>query len=341
MTKRERGIVKSVTWVKKLGDNLDMCKIVIDFDELVIFYDYQDLIPFDGKEVLYTTRPDIVEGMPATVVCELVLLSTVQVVPTVENIKLCPINDTRSTCNFDFKDVQFGQFYPNSIFIVVEWKEGKSTKSKWVDFVCLDKHSKRFNLKMFNPALQEGATLSVLDDLIGKYVMADITSTKYGLQTKAVESLITGLEATPSVAIAKEYVQRVINADIGLTELNEKHNLVQFLESTIDCEPGFALVRIATLLKFIDTVDNCTVGLAIDSMKRAAICEQLYRLPSKYEYSDEVKNIMFVSRIRTLMADELITALLDERLESDDQTVRAYRTIKSMVHEIIELKFQV
>ena len=96
MIERLQGKVENISIIRHIGDNLDLCSMQIDFDNLKIFYDANDLMQFVGKEVEYTTRPDVIDGHAELVICELAVLSTIQTVASTENVKLIPEGNKRT-----------------------------------------------------------------------------------------------------------------------------------------------------------------------------------------------------------------------------------------------------
>ena len=339
MIQRLQGRVEKVTFVKNLGESLDQCYIVIDFDEYVIFYDSNELMQFLNQDVIYTVRPDIVEGIAKLVVCELAMLTTIQTVQSTENIKLIPEGNKRTICNFDSKTARFGQFYPSVVGLMSKYTFGSSSKSKWFDCTLIDMSSREFVVKIFTSGSTPEEIESVLEPMIGKYVNFDMEYTRYGFQTKEFVPLPQDVEESPEVIVAKEIINNLINSDKGLQEYNTRFGFMNAITGVIDGEPGYMLVRMASELYMINAIDNISTELDIQAMKRAVICSRGYLLPHKTAWSKPMLNNTKLLQIPALKTDTELMLILDALSEEEPSPTKlTYIEIRGLVNNIIKIR---
>lgn len=339
MIERQEGRVESISIIKHLQDHLDLCTMVIGFDEIKIFYDANELMQFVGKDVEYTTRPDVVDGEPCLVICELALLSAIHTVESVDNIKLVPEGSKRTMCNVRVKTLRFGEFYANCIALMSKYQLGSSPKAKWFDCTMIDQESKEFVVRLFASNVETSNMDDILSSFLGKYVAFDMESTKYGLQTKEIIALPEMVEESPEVVVAREVIKNIIANDNGLRDYNYKYQYLDTMSSLIDGEPGYGLVRIASEIYMINAIDNISCDLDINAMKRAAICSRGYLLPHKTSWSRPMLNTNRAMGIPQLKEDRELMLMLDVLAEEDySDTKQTYIKIKGMVNDIIEIR---
>ena len=336
MIQRLQGKVENIAFIKNIGPNLDLCSITIGFDELKIFYDSNDLMPFINQDVIYTIRPDVIDGKQENVICELALLSTIQTVKSTENIKLVPEGVKRTVCNFSIRSIKMGEFRPNSVAYLCDFEEQSSPKAKWFQCIMIDQESKQFEIRMFQSKNAFGNTEALLESFKNHYVAFDLESTKYGYQTQEINVLPNDVELSPEVEVAKQVVLDTIQKDPALAKYNSANNFMSILESYVDGEPGYQLVRIASEIYMINAVDNISTDLNIQSMKRAAICSRGYCLPHKKAWSRPMLNTNKAMQIVELRDDRELMSILDALTEEEiSVTKQTYINVRQFVDRII------
>lgn len=339
MIERLQGKVSRITLIENVGQSLDLCEIQIDFDTLKIFYDYGELMEYNDCDVMYTIRKDVVKGVPDLVVCELVKLSTIQTVASTENIRLIPESTKRTLCTFDVKAARYGLFYPNITALMSGYQFGSSPKARWFDCTMIDMYSREFVVRKFEP---EGDIESVENEYkkaIGKYVAFDLESTKFGFQTKEIVVLPQSVELSPEVEVAKSILMDMISKDQALKEYCERYNFIQAVGDRIDGEPGYALVRMASELYMINSVENISCDLDIRAMKRAVVCSRGYLLPHKTEWSLPLLNNTKIMSCPGLKTDRELMLIIDVLSnEPASPTKLMYIKIRGLVNDIINIR---
>lgn len=339
MIQRLQGKVEKITFIKKIGPSLDYCSIQIGFDDLKIFYDANDLIQFSGQEVIYTIRPDIVEGVQENVICEIALLSTIQTVSSIENVKLIPEGTKRTICNFSVRTIRLGEFKADCVAYMSSYQLGSSPRARWFDVTCIDQDSREFVLRMFQSKDVLNNTEALIESFKGHYIQFDLESTRYGFQTNEINVLPNDVELSPEVEVAKQIVLDVISKDVALTKYNAQFSLIDKLESYIDGEPGYMLVRIASEIYMINAVDNISTDLNISSMKRAAICSRGYCLPHNKKWSKPMLNTNKAMQIIELREDRELMTILDVLTDEEESvTKQTYIKLRKLVNDIILIR---
>lgn len=339
MIPRLQGKVEKVTFIKNIGESLDQCTIEIDFDEYVIFYDANELMQFLQQDVIYTVRPDVVDGVQKMVVCELAKLATIQTVKSIENIKLIPEGNSRTVCNFNSKIARFGQYYPNVVGLMSKFTFGSSAKSKWFDCTLIDIESREFMVKLFTSGSTPEEMEAVLTPMLGKYVNFDMEYTRYGFQTKEFIPMPQDVEESPEVVVAKEIIFDLINNDKGLSEYNTRYGFMNAMSSVIDGEPGYGFVRMASELYMVNAVDNISTELDIQAMKRAIVCSRGFLLPHKTNWSRPMLNTTKLMQIQDLKSDKELMLILDVLSEEEPSPTKlTYIEIRGLVDNIIKIR---
>ena len=339
MIERLQGHVEKITRIEQVGESLDLCEIQIGFDTFKIFYDYNDLLEYSDSEVIYTTRKDVVRGVPDLVICELAKLTNIQTVKSAENIKLIPEGTKRTICNFDVKAARYGLFYPNVTALMSSYIVGSSAKSRWFDCTMIDMYSRQFVLRKFEPDGELEVLMNDYNDAVGKYVVFDLESTRYGFQTKEITPLPQKVELSPEVLVAKSVIENLISEDPGLAAYCKRYDFINTVMEKIDGEPGYAMVRMASELYMINAVDNISVDLDIRAMKRAVICSRGYLIPHKTEWSLPLLNSTKILSVPELREDTEMMLIIDPLSnEPASPTKLTYIKIRGMVNDIINIR---
>lgn len=339
MIERRKGHVESVTLVKEIEPGFSQFRIQIDFDDYMVFYDAAQLLQFANKDVYYTTRPDIIDGQKHEVVCEIALVTEVVTLDkTTTDVKLIPFDCKRPVCNFNIKDVKFGDYKVGCIAILTGIDKGESRKAKWIDCHMIDAYGQAFDLRMFTN-ISNVDDVSKYEAMINGYVEFELESTKYGYQTSSIASLPQDVEQSPEIAIAKNVVMEYIKSDAPVFNLAVSTGLENALDKYVDTEPGYLWVRIASELYMIDTLENITSGMNYEAMRRASVATRLFTLPHNVAWSNGVINTVKILKYQDLIADEDLRSIIDVFYKGNTTATRTYYfKIRDMVDSVIKLR---
>ena len=339
MYEKRKGHLEASRVVRNIRPGLSECIIQIDFSEYIIFYDPTELLSYINKDVSYVTRPDIVNGKEVEVIRELALLTEVITVDANKNdIKLIPFDVKRPICNFNIKEVKFGEYKVGCIAILTKLTQGESRKAKWLDCEMLDAYGHIFDLRVFVSGTSQD-TIDSYNVMVNGYVEFDMESTKYGYQSSEVKAISQDIEASPEIAIAKKVVMDYISKDPTLQNMVVSTGFETGIDDFVDGEPGYLWVRMATEFYFVDTLDNTTSGINLTALKRAVVCSRMYALPHSNPWSHGIINVTKLVKFKDLMSDEELRQILDVYYDKEPSaTKNLYYRIRSLVDNIVDIR---
>lgn len=331
------GLVESVTFIKHLDNGVDLCKVTIDFDTHYIFDQYNNLLNFINKYVEYSTRQDVIDGMPATVINHMVDQFTVNTVAKQDGVKLIPENCDRAVCNFDISTLRFGDYEIGVIALLTGYEVSSSKKTKWIDCDMVDKLSHHFNLRIFIKSVEgDEDPCEVIESLVGHYVKFNVNYTKYGYQTDEVELVNRVVTVAPEVDIALSVINEVLSTDSELQEYVVMHNLLNTLKGRLDGDLGYELVYMAAELEMINAISNISDAYDVKVLRRAVLCSRGYKLTAGMKYSKSILNVNKV--LKTLLkTDKHLISILDPMSEENvTATKRLYYKIRTFARIAVD-----
>lgn len=328
------GVVDSVTRIEQLSDDFDYCSIQIDLDSLKIFGRYSELTEFIGKKVSYDVRKDCYKGQIIIVVTNIADIYKVMSLDKVKDIRLVTEdNMERPSCNFVTDSLRFGETQVNCSAFLSSYSIGSSLKAKWIDCRMLDAKSKAFELRVFvDDLVVEEQEIS---KYVGHYVLFDVTSTKYGLQASKISFIDVPTLCPPEVETATAIILQSLEKDEELREYVEHFSFIETLRNIIDLEPGYHLVRVASEICLINSLENITNLYDTRLLVRAAITSRGYLLPAKTKFSRPLLNTTKVLKTKLMSDRELLLILDPVADEKASPTKRAYMEIARFVNKIV------
>lgn len=331
------GDVESVSVVKNYGSALLM-ELQIDFDTVKIFGQQDEIMAFMGKRVYYTLRDDIIEGVPTQVVASIAEVRVIDVVKSVDNIKLIPMTQKRNVCNFSIRECKYGEFYPGCIALLTAIQSGSSRKTQWVDCTLIDQESKEFSLRIFTKNNLDNA-MEIFKEWLGSYVTFDMKVTQYGNQTEEIAIIQDTVTISPEVEVSRKVILNEIANDPALDEYEKTHNLMKYIKSSIDGEPGYMLVRMASEIYMINALANISNDFDIQAMKRAVYTSRGYLKPHKKNWSRPMLNSNCALRCKGLQEDTELLLILDVMSQEEvSPTKSMYIRIRKMVDDCIKIR---
>ena len=340
MIEKRRGHLESCKIVDTINNSFSECIVQIDFSEYTIFYNIQDLMELVNKDVIYTTRPDIVHGKQVEVIAEIALVTEVVSTEKVSiDTKLVPFDVKRPVCNFNINDIRFGEYKPGCIAILLDYEFGQSRKANWLDCNMLDAYGHLFSLRIFTTE-SDAESMNKYEVMKNGYVEFDIEATKYGYQTQILEALEQPVEKSPEIAIARDVVTRYIESDAVIHRMCNDLGFYDAVDNFADGELGYLWVRMASELYMIDTLDNITSGVPIQTLKRAVICSRLNVLPHRGKWNASVISVVKILKYDELRSDEALCSIVDIFYNGvKDHSARdIYLNIRNTVSNIINIR---
>ena len=332
------GTVKSVTYIEHIEDKLDFCKIVIDFDELYIYHDYNDLLTFIDKEVEYTTRSKLLEGYGiVSLVVDIANRYTVQTLDKREGIKLIPAESTgRAVCTFDVDTLKYGDIDYNMVALLISAEPGSSKKTKWIDCTMLDRHSKQFVLRVFTKFVEGGGNpMETIELMLGHYVKFDISYTRYGYQTEEIQIVNVPVVVAPEVEIAESVLVGVMNSDPLIKSYVESNDMLNVLRGKLSGDLGYELVYMAAELNMIAAVEDISDAYNFETLRRAVFATRGYLLPHNTDFSRPLLNFTKLSKSAMRVDHELLLIVDPMAEEKSSKTKKLYYSIREFTKVII------
>lgn len=337
------GNITSITLGTEVGDDLYECTVVIDdFDSYLLYGGRDEYMSFIHKDVEFTLRRDVVNGIIREVIGTIAVKSVIQTVASdsldeFETSSLIPNNNnTVSVITFDKNSLKADDVALAQIILVVEVKDGKSRVAKWKDFSCLDVNSQVFNLRLFtnNDNVDEFCKL-----VLGHYAMVDIINhKKYGFQVhKDFEVYEQEVMVPSEVVLARMRLAMTSGKDEQLLSYLKKYNMIDSLKGLIYFEPGYHLVEMAAELMLINTVCSIFEGYDKKLLTRVVFTSRGYLLGSDTHLSNPIVNY---HRIITsdLKNDFELIKLLDfmSGVDEGDINKAVYLSIRRQVTSIMK-----
>jgi len=332
------GKVESLTLIEHISEGLDFCKIRIDFDEINIFGNYNELLNYVNEYVQYSVRNDMYKGKPIIVIANVANLYTVQTLDKVEDIRLVPKDaDVRNVCNFDIKGLKYGDMERQCIGFLAEFELGSSNKTCWIDCTVVDERGKSFILRIFTKQVEDAVDAeAAISGMVGHYIKFNISFTKYGYQTQEIELYDTPVVLAPEVDTAVSIISNAIEGDSELTEYVTRYQFIEALQGVIDFELGYHLVRIASEIVMINMLDNISNMYSRRLLIRGSITSRGYLLPSKTKFSKPILNVTKVMRT-ALRTDRDLLLLLDPMADEEvSPNSNIYRQISIFANAVME-----
>ena len=337
MQEKHNGVIEKVTLVKSVG-TCDLVELRIGFDHIKAWGDFSEYNQLVDKNVWYTTRHDVIEGVECLVIAQIAELKKVNVVESVKNVKLIPLGNKREVCNCSIKNTRNGDFYPGCVALLCDHEAKSSAKTTWIDCKMIDADSREFVLRIFTKNIQATAEKAIAG-WHGKYVQFDMKVTQYGYQTEEIDVLQDEIVLSPEVEVARNIIMQEMLNDAALMEYEKKVGILNILTNTIDSEPGYALVRIASEIFMINSLENISSNFDIKAMKRAAICSRGYYRPSQKSWSKSLLNTNLALKVKELGDDEELIHILDVMTETEvSPTKHLYIAIRNVVDDILKIR---
>jgi hypothetical protein len=333
------GKVEKIELVEYISNQLALCKITIDFDELYIFYSFSELGKFLNANVQYEVAQDVWKGKPITIVLNVANIVTVQTVDKVNSIRLIPEDaEVRECSNFDVKTVRRGDIEYGCIGFLSSYEIGKSAKTSWIDCTVVDARANSFILRIFTNtkcADPNDTPEDIIAAKVGKYIRFDLSNTKYGYQTNMVELVNIPVVPPKEVDTAVTIINEAVESDEELKAYMTKYDYINTLRNIINCEFGYYLVEVASEIVVSQMLQNISNIYDTKLLIRTAVTSRGYLLTSKTNFSRPVLNINKVLKSELGTCRDLLLMLDPLADEEASRNKNMYMRISKFVKDVI------
>lgn len=329
-----KAVLNNLTKIKDVGKTA-LTRVTFDNNESAYcFQDYTEVLSLIGKEVLYDTRDELVEGKIEKVITELTAITKIVALDREENFKLyC---DTPPLCesNIIFNDItDEGVTIEDAIVFVVNIAYESSNKASWCKLTIMDKKRCTAALRVFDPEER-------LYSLKNKYVQTTIRKTKFGFNASEVYPLgIKPAELNPEIKLAEQFIISTIKSDSKLTELVDSTDLINKMknyDANDGMEIGYELVRCAIELALARDFINLTRNVDAKILMRLVIYSRLFLWLDIDTLSIEAKTLLALAQIKC-QNKKIIMAILDPTSEIKTAEGELYRMIKEIAKFTVNL----
>lgn len=322
-------ICNAIDLVEKLND-MDVMKVTLsDGTTPYWFYNYGRSLEYVGKEVIVSTRNDMYHGNLVQVINTFVMPSKVNVVEAHENIKLfCDGED--NFANLSFNEIQDGETKPTCIFYCVAQAPKSSAQSTWVEYIVRDKTLRTMKLRVFDSENPNA-------ELAGNYCMAALTRTKYGLQTKLILPANGECPRNPEIDIAKNFVMDYFGSDAVAMSFMQDTDLISKMDTVVDYEAGYGIVRMAMELSMCEQLYNVTNSIDIKLIEHAILASYAHNC-TELPFSPELRNVVLAMRCKWPNSSKLVAMIDPGSVEVRPNEYSIFTGIRNMVHAILEEK---
>lgn len=322
-------VCSSVELVESISGG-DILKVVIDDNvEAFWMYNYSDALNYVGKEVAVDYRTDIYKGNMCQFINTFIVPTVVQTVDKKENIKLfCDQEDNQSTVSFN--DMLMGETKQGCVVFCISSEYKSSSAAVWQELVIRDKFMRVAKLRIFDYT-------NVGVEFAGRYVLTELTKSKYGFQSTLITPVDGLTSVNPEITIAKDFIQTYFAGNPEALSFITNNHLISFLEEHIDYEAGYGLVRLAMELSMVESMYNITKDVDLVSIEEALIAYRGYLTRSSV-LSHTVNNII-VSTSAKWHDKKKVMLLLDIPQEDEDLPERkVFNSIIETVDTLLSVR---
>lgn len=323
-------ICKSVNKVETV-DQVDILKVIVDDTEAYWFYDYTEALKFVDKEVIVSYRKDFYKGAMVTAINTIAVPNVVNVLDKHVTLKLyADVEDNQS--NLSFNEIELGQSRDGCIFYCCAQTRQASARADWIELIIRDKSFRIAKLRIFSP--------DNIPQLEGKYCIATLKRTQYGLQSDLISPTSAEVAPNPEIDIAEEYIKQFFADDAEATNFISNNDLLNAMRSHLDYEKGYALVRLAMELCMCEQLYNITKDIDVRVMTHALLVSYGFVVTPNLPVSKEMANVMLTMRSKWSKMPLLISIIDPGDLEKPPMEKDLFNRIKVMVSSIIDSRKQ-
>lgn len=325
-------LCKSIT---RLEDNFVGVTLVKGNEEInaLMIPEDETYVKFIDQKVEVVFRTEIVHTVTCIYINNMTHLAEVALIPHEELFKLYLDEPSPIGTDIKFKDLTEGKPYKSVKLYCIKNTYNYSEKAFWAQYRLMDRDRNVITGRCFSPAYEDR-------DHTGKYIMADVIKTKYGLNLDNIHVLNSGvITVNPIISVAKNYILRIVEK---LSDNAQKciraSRLLDSLETRIpdeEYEVGFDLVRIALSLSLLEPFKNISKTIDFTTMQEALILDNLHLLYKREELSNYSNNMLALARFNAMGNIKLLSLITDK---SDNITIerKILEDVKRMTNVAIE-----
>lgn len=327
-------VCTSITKLEDLSGGIEILLVTIDEDiKAYMIFNYADSLQFLNQEVIVSYRKDIYQGKIETFINTLTIPVKVTTLDKEDNIKLYT-EQTDNNSNVCIADLQYGQTMIGAILYCVA-SSYNSKNTVWMELKVRDRAGKISTLRLFDPE-----SYKLRYD--GIYIKANIKRSKWGLTSEAIAPMSLEFAPNPELKICRVFIERYFLEDHVMGNILDRTKLLDHMESHIDIELGYLLVRAAIEINILEGLKDVFKEVDFKAVSYAILMQ--YGYVTKEEagsYSTLLKSITFTLQ-QKMPADTAskVLSILDVNEEGMEPTAekRLFSKINDLAKEIINIR---
>lgn len=322
-------VCTGIELVESLPTGGDLLKVTIDnTTEALWFFEHSAALEYLNQDVIVEYRQDIYKGDLRQFIATFVKPTKVNTIDREENIKLfCDSVDNYS--NVSFNEIQMGETRAGCIVYCISSEFKTSAAAVWQELIIRDRSMHVAKLRIFDYDNKSA-------DYAGSYVCTELARNQYGFQSEFIAPINGECPPNPEIEIARNFIVSYFSDDVAAMDYNAKYALIDTLQTVIDYEPGYALVRLAMELSMVDAMKNITNDVDLKSIGQALLAERGFHC-RKSELSSLVNNVIMASSAQW-PNKVLVLKLLDIPTEENIPEYKVMCSIKSTVDSILRVR---
>lgn len=319
-------VCTNIELVETLPTSGDLLRVTIDNSvEAYWFYSFAESTKYLNQEVIVEYRQDIYKGALHQFIATFIIPTVVNTLEKKDNIKLY-IDSVDNQSNLSFSEIAIGETKKGCIVYCVRSEFKSSSAAIWQELLIRDKSMHVAKLRLFDYD-NKAAEFS------GRYVMTELTRSKFGFQSEIIYPVEGECQANPEIDIAIQYIKNYFSNDVDAMSYISKYNLIESLREIIDYEPGYSLVRLAMELSMVDSMFNITKDVDLVSIGHALLAGYGYHVRNS-ELSPIVNNVILASSVKW-KSRVTVMKLLDNYVEDKIPERYILDSIKDTVNTML------
>lgn len=321
--------------IESRGGGMSLMSIMLETypDVLYMIGDYVDTQDFINKDVIVDITKGFHQGKEADFINNISVVERVVTLDKVDNVRLYPDTYPKNECSVNFKDIAIGDPVKKCAVYCTNVSYESSFKSNWRVLTILDSDWRIAHCKQFTPDDRD-------TDFVGKYILAEIIRTPYGLQVDEF-TVMENLESirNPRIDLSYNYVKNIIGKDKDLQRAVAMSGILDgILNYKIDedLEIGYEIVRLANELYVSESLVNISKSISIKTLNRYLVMSRLFM--TKYKETStlapEDMNITLFQRL-PIVTDTKVLALLSDRSRVNLPERDIVRSIKELSKTVV------
>lgn len=322
-------VCTNITQVPNTNYGEDLLQVTIDNDITAFwFYNYADSLKYLNQEVIVDYRQEILNGNKVQFINTFCLPVKVTTLDKTSGIKLF-IDQEDNQSNVSFNAIEVGRTEYGCIVYCSAQEFKSSANAVWMELIIRDRLMRTAKMRIFD---YEDKKIV----LAGRYIRADLSKSKYGFQTQMAVALDLEVNPNAEIEIATEFIRNYFADDTEALNYINKVRLIESLNDVVDYEKGYALVRLATELSFVDAMKNVSKDVDLRTLGRVILTSYGFHTRTS-SLSPSINNVILVTQFH-FEDKTAIAQCLDVGLTEHSSVYNVWKRIQELTSTLLEVR---